>query len=489
MDTSNGISQKSDFEHENSSGSVPDDGMHYPKWKIWKRRRYIVAVMTFFGFFNVYSLRVNVSVAISAMTSQRIVQTINGTIIEEPEFDWNGKLQGYILGSYFYGYITTQLIGGWLSARIGGHILFGFGIAVTAFLTLFTPMLARISVYWFIAIRIIEGVFEGVSYPSMHDVWSNWAPPLERSRLTTFAYSGSYFGAVVAMTVSGVLASNVGWPSVFYFFGGIGVAWYIVWLLLVRRRPQDDKYIDKRELSYIEDSLGASEEKLKSVTHPWKKIFTSLPMCAIVVANFSETWGFYTLLTELPTFMKDVLKFDIQKAGFLSAVPYLVMGFAMQISGQVADYLIVKKYMTITQVRKLYCSGAFLLQCIFMLSATFIQNPAGAVTCLTFAVGFGAFALSAFLVNYLDVAPKHASVLLGIGNTVGTLPGIISPTITGYITQNKTAEEWRIVFFIASGIYFFGAVFYGMFASAEEQSWANDGTDIQKSPTDKSSTQ
>ena len=46
---------------------------------------------------------------------------------------------------------------------------------------------------------------------------------------------------------------------------------------------------------------------------PWKAIFTSLPVWAIVVAHFSENWGFYTLLTELPSFLKHRLNFDLSK--------------------------------------------------------------------------------------------------------------------------------------------------------------------------------
>jgi ACS family sodium-dependent inorganic phosphate cotransporter len=44
-----------------------------------------------------------------------------------------------------------------------------------------------------------------------------------------------------------------------------------------------------------------------------------------------------------------------------------------------------------------------------------------------------------FSVNHLDLAPQHASVLMGLSNTVATLPGIISPVITGYIVQNKVS--------------------------------------------------
>lgn len=45
----------------------------------WKKRRYIVVVLAFFGFFNVYSLRVNLSVAIVAMTENRTIDYGNGT--------------------------------------------------------------------------------------------------------------------------------------------------------------------------------------------------------------------------------------------------------------------------------------------------------------------------------------------------------------------------------------------------------------------------
>ncbi len=44
---------------------------------------------------------------------------------------------------------------------------------------------------------------------------------------------------------------------------------------------------------------------------PWKAALTSRPVWAIIAAHFTENWGFYTLLTELPTFLKDVLHYDL----------------------------------------------------------------------------------------------------------------------------------------------------------------------------------
>jgi ACS family sodium-dependent inorganic phosphate cotransporter len=49
------------------------------------------------------------------------------------------------------------------------------------------------------------------------------------------------------------------------------------------------------------------------------------------------------------------------------------------------------------QVRKLFTCVAYLSQTIFMLLATFLLTPAGAVACLSTAVGLGGFALAGFL--------------------------------------------------------------------------------------------
>ncbi|XP_076636566.1 major facilitator superfamily transporter 9 [Colletes latitarsis] len=442
-------------------------------WMFWKKRRYIVAILAFLGFFTSYILRVNLSVAIVAMTANVEKLDEHGNIYYEREFNWDSKTQGLVLSSFFYGYISTQLLGGWLGARIGGKRVFGLGIAATALFTIITPPLAKISVSILIFLRIIEGICEGVTYPCIHAIWAQWAPPLERSKLATLAFSGSFLGTVFAMPVAGLMAEHLGWSSIFYVFGTMGLVWFFSWWIIVKDKPEDDPYISEAELEYIKCSLGKTKEEEK-VSHPWKAMMTSPPVWAIIAAHFSENWGFYTMLTQLPTFMNDVLDFKLDKTGYLSALPYLAMTLVVQFSGHLADYLRTKKILTTTQVRKLFNCGAFVFQTIFMTCAGFIFSEGGVIICITIAVGLGGFAWSGFGVNHLDIAPKHASVLMGIGNTIATLPGIVSPIITGYIVQNKSPGEWRVVFIIAGVVYLLGAVIYGLYASGEKQSWADE---------------
>lgn len=67
---------------------------------------------------------------------------------------------GIVLSSFFYGYIITQLPGGFLALKCGGKNLFGLGILSTAVLTLLTPVAARASVGLLVALRVLIGLCE-----------------------------------------------------------------------------------------------------------------------------------------------------------------------------------------------------------------------------------------------------------------------------------------------------------------------------------------
>ncbi|PSN50732.1 Vesicular glutamate transporter 2 [Blattella germanica] len=420
---------KSQLSFNQDLSELPDEISS--EWRFSIPRRYVVAIMAFLGFCNLYALRVNLSVAIVAMTANYSYTLENGTVKYTQDYPWSSEVQGLVLSSFFYGYIVTQIPGGWLATRIGGKKLFGLGVAISALITLLTPALAAANLYLLVLGRVVEGLAEGVVYPSIHAVWSQWAPPLERSRLATIAFSGSYFGTVVSLPLSGILAEYVGWPYIFYFFGALALVWCILWWFIVSETPQGDRKITDAEMEYIRSSIGPSANHIKvNVDPPWKRFLTSLPVWAIMIAHFSENWGFYTLLTELPTFMKGT-------------------------------------------VRKLCNCGAFVCQTLFLLAAAHSTTPTAVIASLTVAVGFGGFAWAGFSVNHLDIAPQFASILMGLSNTVATLPGMISPLLTGHLVQDKTPDEWQAVFYIAGGVYLVGAVFYGLFASGERQKWAD----------------
>lgn len=440
------------------------------------RRRFVVAGLAFFGFCIIYMLRVNLSVAIVAMTANQTHTDDNGTIAIYPDFTWDSNTQGFILGSFFYGYIVTQIPGGWLATRYGGKRVFLAGIGATASLTLLTPILTKTGTGFLVSTRILEGLFEGMTYPSIHAIWARWAPPLERSRLAAVAFSGSYVGTVIALPISGLLAENVGWEWIFYVFGTIGLIWCAAWAWVVKDSPEEDRNITDSELEYLRTTIGVSLEE-SAMSPPWMAMMTSKAVWAIILAHFAENWGFYTLLTGLPMFMRDVLHYKMDTAGFLAALPYLLMALIVQSAGFLADLARTRGRLNTTQVRKLFTCASYICQTLFMTLTAILMKRGWAITCISLSLGCGGFAWAGFSINHLDIAPQYAAILMGISNTIGTIPGIISPQVTGWLVRDRTQEEWQYVFLITAAVYLLGAICYGLLASGERQPWSRIPTE------------
>uniref|UniRef100_A0A8C9Y7Z9 Sialin n=1 Tax=Sander lucioperca TaxID=283035 RepID=A0A8C9Y7Z9_SANLU len=456
--------------------------------------RYGLALLSSFGFFVVYSLRVNLSVAMVDMLNNTHQSDTNHSSSVCPAhanparpkhnhtasvYDWDSKTQGWILGSFFYGYILTQIPGGYLSGRFGPKWLMGFGILGTVVFTLLTPVAADLGASYLIAVRVLEGIGEGVTFPAMYTMWAAWAPPLERSRLLTISYIGAHLGTVISLPLSGEICFYLDWTYVFYVFGAVGLVWFFLWSFLVFDSPNTHPRISEVD-AFIKNILinlfatsCVSQLSTSAGYIPWRAILTSMPLWAIVVAHFSYNWTFYTLLTLLPTYMNDVLGFSIQQNGMLSALPYIGCAVLAVLSGQLADYLRETCLYPTVVVRKSFSIVGMIGPAVFLLAAGFIGcNYTLAVTFLTISSALGGVSASGFNINHLDIAPSYAGILLGITNTFATIPGMVGPVIARELTKQNTIEEWQTVFYIAAAINLFGAAFYTLFGRGTVQPWA-----------------
>lgn len=241
--------------------------------------RHTFALLSFLGFANMYAMRVNLSVAIVAMVNAP-EQSNNTNIGQEcpmqnhtnaklinvdGNFDWDNKEQGLILGAFYCGYIVTQIPAGFLAEKYGGKWFYGLGVLCTSVFTLLTPVAAEVGVVLLVLCKVLSGLGEGMTFPAMHAMVSRWAPLGERSKFVTFIASGAQFGTFVGLSISGVLAAHISWPSLFYFFGVLGCIWFVFWIFLVVNTPQEHPRISLRELDYIENHiLQTTNESLPS---------------------------------------------------------------------------------------------------------------------------------------------------------------------------------------------------------------------------------
>ncbi|GBP50287.1 Putative inorganic phosphate cotransporter [Eumeta japonica] len=453
--------------------------------------------MLFLGMANAYIMRTNMSVAIVAMVNHtalpidpEAVDTECGPVDanatesasqQDGEFVWSSTLQGYILSSFFYGYVITQIPFGILSKRFGARLFLGVGMLINSVFGLLVPVAASAGYQWLILVRFIQGLGEGPIVPCSHAMLAKWIPPNERSRMGAAVYAGAQFGTVVSMPLSGLLSAYGfagGWPSIFYVFGLIGTVWSLAFLFLVHEDPEKCPSIKDHEKKYILNALwGAAGSSSPPI--PWGKILLSMPFWAILVAHVGQNYGYETLMTELPTFMRQVLHFSIKDNGFVSALPYLCMWLFSMFISVVADWMLSSGRFNHTQVRKIINSiGEYGPAVGLFVAANTGCNPAATVAILAIGVGLNGGIYSGFKVNHLDISPRFAGILMAFTNCLANLMGLLAPIVAGYIIEGRpTQTQWRKVFYIAGGVYLFCATFYNIFGSGRRQDWDNPDDD------------
>jgi MFS transporter, ACS family, solute carrier family 17 (sodium-dependent inorganic phosphate cotransporter), other len=82
-------------------------------------------------------------------------------------------------------------------------------------------------------------------------------------------------------------------------------------------------------------------------------------------------------------------------------------------------------------------------------------------------------------VNILDLSPNYAGTLMAVTNGIGAITGIVGPYLVGVLTPNTSLYEWRVVFWIAFGVFNITNVVYIIWASGEIQPF-NDPQVLQK---------
>ena len=148
-----------------------------------------------------------------------------------------------------------------------------------------------------------------------------------------------------------------------------------------------------------------------------------MPVWAIIVANFARSWTFYLLLITQPKYFKEAYGMNVAEGSTLAALPHLIMTIIVPLGGQLADFLRRKEILSTTNVRKIFNCGGFGGEALFLLVVAYARHRMTAVIALIVAVGSSGFAISGFNVNHLDIAPRYASILMGISNGVGTFAG------------------------------------------------------------------
>lgn len=78
--------------------------------------------------------------------------------------------------------------------------------------------------------------------------------------------------------------------------------------------------------------------------------------------------------------------------------------------------------------------------CLILLGNTGCHSTL-AVVMLVLAVGMNGAMMAGFNSSHLDIAPNFAGTLMGITNTVATVPGFLAPMVVGRLVNGNVSTK------------------------------------------------
>lgn len=460
-----------------------------PLWKC----RYLMVLIGFFIYFFLNAYRITTSVNIVAMVnSSAINQQTKGESVSCPNlirnstddlglrdaqkegvFIWPPQIQGYILSSYFFGYVAAPIPIGRLVERFGCKWFLFSASFIAAVGTLLVPVFSWLSAYALIALQTVRGLSQGLIPPSMTILTANWFPKQERGFLFTIIQSGAALGSCLGSVFAGLLCESPGgWPSSFYTFGVAGLLLSACILYFIVESPKVHRNISKAELNFI---LSNQESTLarRRPNPPWRKIVSSVPVYAAGYGCFGQLWAISQFMLVHSTFLGNILHYPIAENGLFSAVPFLLQFLCSQIAGWFSSYMLKKNYAGVDFLRK-FCN---LVSCVgysaCLLGIYFAgcnRNLSTAFSILS--TGFTGFGFAGSFIVAADMSPTFAGSMMAICCTSACMSSVILPNIVGYLTEEmQTIEQWNKVFFITIGVVLSSGIVFAVFGSAEVQPW------------------
>lgn len=426
--------------HQDTAGKLAGAGA--TRWP----ERYKLVALSVLAAFICYIDRVNISVAVIAMQEQ---------------YAWSETQKGLVLSSFFVGYMLFMAPSGWLANRYGGKTILGLAVFWWSLWTILTPVAAGLSFGALILARILMGLGESAMFPAVYNLYGRWVPVAERSRAVALLIGGIPLGTMFAVLTTGWIVGAHGWEMVFYLFGAVGVVWTVAWFRTAYNSPREHPRISPAELALLTDETDLRPEKAPV---PWRQILGSSAVWALIINHFCSNWVFYMLLAWLPSYFRTQLDISIATAGIYSAGPWLAMLVGGNLGGLFADRL-VRRGVDLTLVRKGMQIAALVGTAACMLAARDVSTPGMALGLMCGALGLLALSWSGFLPNHLEIAPRHADILMGLTNTAGTIPGIVGIAITGWLVD--VSGTYTTAFALAAGINLFGAVVWLFFGTAK----------------------
>ena len=360
----------------------------------------------------------------------------------QKELGWSEADYGLIATAFTGAYAVGLLAVGRVMDGLGTRKGFSFAISFWSLAAMAHGLVH--SALGFGAARFVLGLGEAGNFPAAIKTVSEWFPKKERALATGIFNSGSNVGAIIAPLIVPWIAATYSWRLAFVITGAIGFVWLIFWLLIYRR-PEEHPSVSKTELAYIQSDPAEPVVKI-----PWARLIPHPQTWAFAIGKFltDPIWWFF--LFWLPKFLHAQFGLSLTALGVPLVIIYVSADIGSIGGGWISSKLI-QSGRSVNFARKtamLICALS-VVPIVFAVKASNLWTAVALISLATAAhQGWSANLFT--LVS--DMFPRRAvGSVVGIGGFGGAVSGMMIATITGYLLQ--WTGSYMPIFFVAASAY------------------------------------
>lgn len=394
------------------------------------------------------------------------VSLANTATLIMKEYGFNKATMGVIFSAFIWSYAIFQVPGGWLGDRIGPRRVLSAIMTYRTVIAVLTTMATGFYSLW--GIRFALGIGEAGAFPTATRAMQMWYPRDERGFVQGVSHAASRFGAAIGPPVAVAIMIHYGWRSVFYVIGVLSLLWAVLYMLVYRNMPEEDKGVSRAELARIRGLDANGEIKQANIAKrprvPWGVLLSHGNMWAVMCAYAAYIYSLWFFLSWLPSYLVEYRHFTLIKTGLYASMPLAAGVVGDAFGGWLTDKLLVKTN-NLRFSRRFVAIVAMLGCGTFTMFAALSANPFTAVYLLTAAMFFLEMTIGPAWAVTMDVGGEFSGTVSGMMNMGGQFVGALSPTVFG-ILVGKGA--WVAPFAVSAGLLFIGAAVWAFWIDPEQ---------------------
>lgn len=350
---------------------------------------------------------------------------------------------GLIASFYFFAYTGMQIPAGILVDKFGKKVVLIPGFCLFIIATLLVGNATSLTMVY--VGSLLAGMGCGSYYGSAYSLSSENIPLERRGLATAIINSGSALGMAIGLIASSLLVKSMGmdWQLTIFMITALLVIMTLVFAVVIRGGSYSS--------TQAAQPAGSTAAAVAEETGEASGLF-SLRMISAYIMYFATCYGYYMIVTWLPSFLQQERGFEGVAIGFSAALVAFASVPGALFFSRMSDRFRSKKVQLIIFLE--LCAAVMLVCTVISPDSTTLL-----ISLILYGL-LGKLAVDPIMISFIaDNAPKKGyGTSFGVFNFFGMSSSVIAPFLTGVISDSTGSKVMG--FYISAAILLVGTIIF-----------------------------